>query len=104
MSRWYPLLAALLLGCNGGVVHPEPGKPSTPEYCGKRPEFENDCMACSSEPGCGWCEVPVSGAPHCQPGVDDRAPSTCGEGWKNSSATCAPPPPPPLSSGNPPIE
>ncbi len=87
----------VLLGCNGGVVHPEPGKPNTPEYCGKRAEFENDCMACTSQPGCGWCESPVSGGVHCQPGVDERRPSTCAEGFTNSSAECAPPPPP-LSS------
>lgn len=101
---WRPLLLLLLLaappfiGCNGGVQHPEPNKPNSKDYCAKRDKMENNCMACSSQPGCGWCEQPVAGAASCQPGTATESSADCKSGWAFSSEDCAAPPPPPPSA------
>ncbi len=90
-------LLTLASGCKGGVQHPPDGEANTPEYCADRKPEENNCMACSSQPGCGWCESPESGHAECQPGVSSETPTTCAAGWANSTEACpAPPPPPPL--------
>jgi len=88
------LTCLALVGCNGGVVHPPPDEPNSPEYCAKRPPEENNCMACTSQPGCGWCDTPTSGPPGCQAGTE-AIPSTCQAGWAQSTEECQPPPPPP---------
>ncbi len=99
------LLTSLALGCEGGVEHPPAGQPNTRKYCADRKDSENNCMACSSQPGCGWCDVPQSGQSHCQPGTSHDAPGSCSEGWALSTDMCAappppPPPPPPLPSSS----
>src|SRR5690606_14319223 len=86
----------VMLACNGGVVHPDSGEPNTRKYCADRNDTENNCTACSSQPGCGWCDVPQSGQAHCQPGTSAESPGSCQEGWALSTEDCeAPPPPPP---------
>ncbi len=82
-------------GCHGGVDHPPPNEPNEPEYCADRAPEENNCMACSSQPGCGWCDTPAAGQPSCQAGADHESPETCSGGWAFSTEACAPPPPPP---------
>lgn len=100
-ARWTATLGAMLsllvclVGCRGGVSHPEPGEPNTQKYCADRTDSENNCMACSSQPGCGWCDSPQSEQSHCQPGTTANAPGTCLEGWALSTEDCAEPPPPP---------
>lgn len=103
---WMGLLVlGLLPGCRGGVVHPEPGEPNSERYCADRNDSENNCSACSSQPGCGWCDVPQQGRAQCQPGTTTERPGTCREGWALSTEDCpAPPPPapaPPLSTSPP---
>jgi hypothetical protein len=90
--------AAALPSCGGDagkVQHPPPGQANSSEYCAKRVATENNCMACTSQPGCGWCNQPVSGQAACQPGVDAALPATCSDGWALSSDQCTAPPPPP---------
>jgi len=90
------LLALAPSGCKGGVDHPPPDEPNEPDYCAKRPQDGNNCMGCTSQPGCGWCNVPQSGQASCQAGTE-AMPATCQEGWAQSTEECeAPPPPPPL--------
>lgn|SRR5690606_40037574 len=90
------LVAGLsFVGCHGGVRHPEPGEPNDPSYCASRPPEESNCMACSSQPGCGWCDAPSPGQATCQPGTSATAPATCQGGWAFSTEACTPPPPPP---------
>jgi hypothetical protein len=84
-----------IVGCQGGVNHPPPGQPNDPEYCANRSEMEDNCMACSSQPGCGYCNEPVAGQAHCQAGASQTMPATCQVGWAFSTEECAPPPPPP---------
>ncbi len=87
---------ALLIGCNGGVQHPaEPGRPNNAAYCANRPPLENNCMACSAQPGCGWCDEPEEGRASCQPGTSAQKPGSCSSGWAFSSEECTAPPPPP---------
>lgn len=78
-----------------GVEHPDAGGKGTTEYCGRADAEEQNCMACSSKPGCGFCAAVSGDAPVCQPGVpsDDR-PATCEEVLVISSADCPAPPPP----------
>src|SRR5690606_10614554 len=79
------LTAGAVPGCHGGVDHPPPDQPNDPEYCSKRPAIENNCMACSSQPGCGWCDVPQTGQASCQAGATHEAPATCQDGWAFST-------------------
>ena len=88
-------LGLAAVGCSGGVQHPEPGKPNDKAYCANRDTMENNCMACSSLPGCGWCNEPTSGEASCQPGVSADKPSACVSGWAFSSEECSAPPLPP---------
>lgn len=91
------LLCALALWSCGddGVEHPDAGGKGTSEYCARAEPEEQNCMACSSKPGCGFCAAPSGKAAVCQPGVngDDR-PATCSEPLVISSADCPEPPPP----------
>lgn len=111
-STWKLLSAALLAlnlgfglaGCRGGVRHPDSGEENTKKYCADRRESENNCMACSSQPGCGFCEKPRNGEAHCQPGADASIPGTCSEGWSFSTEDCETPPPPPPPAPPPPLE
>ena len=88
------LSGTVALGCNGGVVHPVDGGENTPEYCKDRSPEQNNCMACSSQPGCGWCGSPREGEAFCQPGNAQAAPTTCAGDWAKSTEQCEPPPPP----------
>ncbi|HSC89864.1 MAG TPA: hypothetical protein VLC09_21460 [Polyangiaceae bacterium] len=91
--------ALAAVGCNGGVQHPEPGQPNSEEYCKNRDPMENNCMACASLPGCGWCDQPASGKASCQPGNSSTRPGSCTAGWAFGTEECtAPPPPPPESA------
>jgi hypothetical protein len=83
------------IGCSGEVKHPPNGGPASAEECGNRPAEENNCMACSSRPGCGYCGQPLNGKPHCQPAVGVARPGSCFSEWSQSSAECAEPPQPP---------
>src|SRR5690606_13826899 len=74
--------------------HPD-GGPNSEKYCADRKESENNCMACSSQPGCGFCGTPREGEAHCQPGTSSAPPGTCREDWSFSTEDCATPPPPP---------
>lgn len=83
-----------LVGCHGGVEHPPPDQPNQPDYCAKRPPEEDNCNACASQPGCGWCNTPTSGPAGCQAGTAEM-PATCQDGWAQSTEQCEEPPPPP---------
>ena len=87
-----------LMGCacgDDGVEHPDAGGKGSSEYCMRADPEEQNCMACSSKPGCGFCAAPSGSAPVCQPGVNgDDHPSTCSETLVISSADCPAPPPP----------
>lgn len=96
------LLLALTLGsvlalsaCKGGVSHPDAGNANSSKYCADRKDSENNCSACSSQPGCGFCDTPQSGQAHCQPGTSAQVPGTCEQGWAISTEDCEKPPPPP---------
>lgn len=89
-----PLLFSVLFGCNGGVEHPPHGQPNQKDYCAGRDTMENNCMACSAQPGCGWCNSPHTGEAQCQPGASSERPPTCETGWAFSSEECTAPPPP----------
>jgi hypothetical protein len=90
----FALIAAAACG-DDGVEHPDANGKGSTEYCARAPAEEQNCMACSSKPGCGFCAAPSGDAPVCQPGVpDDDAPPTCSEKLTISSADCPPPPPP----------
>lgn len=105
-SLLYLLALGSALGCAGGVRHPDPGEENDEQYCAKRPLHENNCMACSALPGCGWCDSPKNGKAHCQPGTAHDRPASCAEGWALSSEDCAepPPPPPPPPPSAPPVD
>lgn len=89
---------SLLLGscswCSGGIVHPKPGHKGSVKYCA---QFDN-CMACASQPGCGFCsEQGVS--PVCQPGItSDDQPGTCSVPLTIGNSGCDAPPPPAAAS------
>ncbi|MET0386320.1 MAG: hypothetical protein ABW321_10200 [Polyangiales bacterium] len=81
--------------CQGHVEHPRAGDPNTPEYCGKASPEENNCMACTAKPGCGFCPDAPAGAPTCQPGISGgNTPTTCPTPLLIASTQCAAPPPP----------
>lgn len=88
------LCLSAVVDCKGGVVHPKDGGPNSEKYCAERPEVENNCMGCSSQPGCGYCAEPAQGRPHCQPARGEAAPSSCESGWAQSTEQCDLPPPP----------
>ena len=99
MSRalaWTVCVWLSACGAFGGEAqHPQPGQKNTPEYCARSAGLGGNCMACSARPGCGYCAAPLSGAPLCQPGVeDDDAPSSCGARLVLNSTGCQAPPPP----------
>lgn len=87
----------LLAACgatSGGVEHPQPGTNNTSEYCARGPSEEQNCMACASKPGCGWCVKQNPGTASCQPGVSDDAHSeTCAAPLIISTEDCDAPPP-----------
>lgn len=86
----------LAVSCAGGVQRPEPSEEKAEQYCAERPDHENNCMACSALPECGWCGDPTSGKARCQPGTMHEGPEGCRAGWAPKSEDCeAPPPPPP---------
>ena len=91
---------SLLLGLwacaafSGGAEHPKPGEPSKAEYCAGGPAEEQNCMACASKPGCGYCSDPKPGAAVCQPSTStDTASEACSSELLFSNEDCAPPPP-----------
>jgi hypothetical protein len=90
------LFASIATACTrGGVVHPPDGGKGTAEYCQSGDAEEQNCMACSSKPGCGFCAAPNGSATICQPGIPgDDQPSTCAEKLVISSDDCPAPPPP----------
>ena len=47
------LIIGLGLGCRSAAPVRDPAAASE---CGKRPDYENNCVACTSQPICGWCE------------------------------------------------
>jgi hypothetical protein len=84
---------------SGGAVHPEDGKPNTTKYCASGAAEEQNCMACASKPGCGFCAEPTEGATVCQPGTNDQAQSgSCSVALIISNEECAGPPPAPEHS------
>jgi hypothetical protein len=97
-SVWLSLLM-FGTGCcsavHGDVEHPAAGKKNTVDYCKQHSSQENNCMACASKPGCGYCAAPAAGSDPCQPGVPgDETPSTCAQPLTLSTDACAAPPPP----------
>lgn len=78
------LIIGLALGCSHNkVVRDDPAD------CGKRPAHENNCVACTSQPTCGWCEHPHDGQPNCQ--ASAAATTTCRAGLQASTNECAAP-------------
>jgi hypothetical protein len=98
MKRWLLCCSCWLqVACgatHGDVQHPEAGRKSTTEYCQKADAEEQNCMACTSKPGCGFCSGSPDAAGFCQPGVSgDDAPASCATPLVLSSAECPAPPP-----------
>ena len=94
------VLWSLLLGLSscaafsGGAEHPKPGEPSKAEYCASGPSEEQNCMACASKAGCGFCRNPKPGAPVCQPGTSNQTASeSCSSELLISNEDCDAPPP-----------
>lgn len=79
-------IAGLALGCHAGA--PVRG-PEDAARCGQRPDHENNCVACTSQPSCGWCEHPQPGQVNCQ--ATATAPTTCGANFYKSGNECAAP-------------
>jgi hypothetical protein len=96
-TRSFAFAFALLAGCGlfgGDVEHPKPGESSSTEYCARAPAEEQNCMACASKPGCGWCVQQNQGAAPCQPGAsDDTHSETCAAPLIISTEDCDAPPP-----------
>jgi hypothetical protein len=96
ITRAMVLLLALY-GCgatSGGVEHPDPAKPNKAEYCSGGAPEEQNCMACASKPGCGYCPQPKGGAPVCQPGTSSQPESSgCQVPLLISNEECDAPPP-----------
>lgn len=86
--------AGVLSGCQAGRQVRQ-GEAAAADPCTSRPQEENNCLACSAEPACGWCGSPDSGQPHCQPTSGPGVSATCGGIWAVSTEQCPPPPPPP---------
>jgi hypothetical protein len=84
------LLLGFMLGVGVGCSRNEPVRqPDDADRCGQRPAHENNCVACTSQPICGWCEHPQDGQANCQ--ASAAAGTTCREGFKQSSNECAAP-------------
>lgn len=93
-SAFAGLLLAACGATSGGVQHPPPGTNNTAEYCARAPSEEQNCMACASKPGCGWCVKQNPGSAACQPGVsDDTQSETCAAPLIISTEDCDAPPP-----------
>lgn len=55
--------------------------------CAERSPEENNCMACASQPSCGWCETPAAGEKNCQASTGETMPATCADGWSYHTGT-----------------
>ena len=91
-------VCSLILGLaacgGGGVTHPETGKPNTDKYCASGAPEEQNCMACASKPGCGFCNDAKDGAPVCQPGTNEQTTSNgCNTPLIVTNEECPAPPP-----------
>ena len=94
-ALWFVIACTAAACGDDGVEHPDAGGKGTVEYCGRAEPDEQNCMACSSKPGCGFCAATSGDAPRCQPGVsNDDQPTTCDETLVISSADCPAPPDP----------
>ncbi|MBK7826770.1 hypothetical protein [Nannocystis sp.] len=82
----FGLILGLGLGCRSDAPVRDPAAASA---CGQRPDYENNCVACTSQPICGWCEHPQDGQPNCQ--ASATAGATCRDGLRASTAECAAP-------------
>jgi hypothetical protein len=85
-------------GCKGSVARHERGGEIDERLCADRPDHENNCMACSALPECGWCESPSRGRAHCQLVTDKDRPASCRAEFAKKSEDCRAPPPPPPST------
>jgi hypothetical protein len=100
VKTWTFALACLLLAARCSavqptVVHPPAGQPNSREGCTQTKPEEQNCMACASKPGCGYCAQPLGGAPVCQPGTHDQSASpSCAVPLTISNEECEGPPPP----------
>ena len=84
------LLLGLVVGLGLGCRRDEPVRePGDAARCGQRPEHENNCVACSSQPSCGWCVLPQAGQVNCQATAD--AATSCREGFVASTSEGAAP-------------
>jgi hypothetical protein len=96
------MACALALGCGttSNVPHPEAGTPTPKEFCKSGPAEEQNCMACGSKPGCGFCTDPKSGAAMCQPGSPSAPQSPdCNVALIASNEDCPLPPDVPDAAG-----
>lgn len=78
---------ALLSGCSRDAICRSNDPSKAGACCAKRSPEENNCMACASQPSCGWCETPADGQPHCQAAKGSEKPVTCVEGWSFHTGT-----------------
>ena len=84
------LLLGLVIGIGAGCRKDAPVRSADDAVrCSQRPEHENNCVACSSQPACGWCEHPQDGQVNCQASAD--AGTACREGFRASTNECAAP-------------
>lgn len=81
------LLIGLAIGCHRDAPVRDPDDAAR---CGQRPDHENNCTACTSQPICGWCEHPQAGQPNCQ--ASASAATTCTQdSFKKATNECAAP-------------
>lgn len=84
------LLLGLVIGAVIGCRTHEPVRaPEDAARCGQRPDYENNCVACTSQPSCGWCEHPQDGQANCQ--ASAGAGTSCRAGFQGSTSECAAP-------------
>lgn len=94
------LLGAPAFSCAPGgtstVVHPEPDKPNTVDFCKDQDKDERSCSHCVSKPGCGWVEGGGDGT-LCVPGDRDGPADTSvlagGGTWCGTLDSCPQPDP-----------
>ena len=87
---------SLLFGCSrSGVCHDSTAEGCTDlrTYCQTRPP--QTCNGCASDPRCGWCGSPQTGASACMPGTSEDKPNACTAEWTHSTVGCPVPPPAP---------
>jgi hypothetical protein len=84
------LMTGLVIGVGIGCTRAAPVRaPEDAVQCGERPAHENNCVACTSQPSCGWCEHPQAGQVNCQ--ASATAATSCSANFHKSTNECPAP-------------